>query len=33
MGYTMYIPTKVLFGVGKLNELHTQKMPGQKALL
>jgi alcohol dehydrogenase len=29
----MYIPTKVLFGVGKLNELHNQVMPGHKALL
>ena len=26
-------PTHLLFGVGKLNELHSQQMPGRKALL
>lgn len=27
------IPTKTLFGVGQLNHLHEQMMPGKKALL
>lgn len=31
--FMTYIPTKVLFGVGKLNELHTQVLPGTKALV
>lgn len=29
----MYVPTKVLFGVGQLNNLHEQKMPGKKAMI
>lgn len=33
MSYTMYIPTKVIFGGGKINELHNQVMPGEKPLL
>lgn len=33
MNYQMYFPTRVLFGAGKLNELHTQRMPGKKAML
>lgn len=33
MSYTMHIPTKVIFGMGKLNELHNQAMPGEKPLL
>jgi len=33
MKFNMYIPTKILFGEGKLNELGSQKMPGKKALL
>lgn len=33
MSYMMYAPTRVLFGVGQLNHLHEQAMPGQKALL
>lgn len=33
MNYTMYIPTKILFGAGILNELHKQKMPGDRPLL
>lgn len=33
MGFQMYVPTRILFGAGKLNELHTQAMPGKKALL
>lgn len=33
MSYTMYIPTRIVFGSGALQELFTQKMPGEKALL
>lgn len=29
----MYVPTRILFGAGELNHLHTQKMPGKKALI
>ncbi|MGN0811961.1 MAG: iron-containing alcohol dehydrogenase [Candidatus Coproplasma sp.] len=31
--FMSYTPTRVLFGVGKLNELSKQKMPGKKALI
>ena len=31
--FNFYLPTKVLFGPGKLNELHTEKLPGKKALI
>ena len=31
--FTAYIPTRLLFGAGKLKELHLQKMPGKRALL
>jgi len=33
MSYNMYIPTRTLFGAGELNNLHTQKMPGKKAMI
>lgn len=33
MSYTCYLPTRVLFGCGKLNNLHEQKLPGKRALL
>ncbi len=33
MSYNCYLPTRVLFGCGKLKELHQQKLPGKKALL
>lgn len=33
MNYNCYIPTRVLFGAGSLNELHAQKMPGKKAMI
>ena len=33
MSYTMYVPTRILFGNGKLKELHTQAMPGENPLL
>lgn len=31
--FNFYMPTKVLFGPGKLNELHTENLPGKKALI
>ncbi|MGN0866732.1 MAG: iron-containing alcohol dehydrogenase [Oligosphaeraceae bacterium] len=33
MSYTFHVPTKVLFGPGKLQELHKETLPGKKALL
>ena len=33
MSFEMFVPTKTLFGAGKLNDLHTQNMPGKKAML
>lgn len=33
MNFTYYIPTKLLFGKGQLSNLHTQKLPGEKALI
>ncbi len=33
MSFTMYVPTKILFGEGTLNELHKQEMPGGKAII
>lgn len=33
MSYTFFVPTRTLFGAGKLNELHLQELPGKKALL
>ena len=33
MEILIYTPTKLIFGSGKLNELHKQDMPGKKALL
>ncbi|WP_235069875.1 iron-containing alcohol dehydrogenase [Turicibacter sp. TJ11] len=33
MGYQFFTPTRVLFGVGTLGQLHEQTMPGKKALL
>lgn len=31
--FNMYVPTRFVFGNGRLNELHTQKLPGKKAML
>lgn len=31
--FDFYMPTKVLFGPGKLNQLHLEKLPGKKALV
>jgi alcohol dehydrogenase len=33
MNFNYYIPTKVLFGPGTLNELAVEKLPGSKALI
>lgn len=33
MNFNYYIPTKILFGNGQLNDLHKEKMPGKKALI
>ena len=33
MNFVFDNPTKLLFGVGKLGELHNEKLPGKKALL
>lgn len=33
MSFNMYAPTRVLFGAGRLNDLHEQVLPGKKALL
>ncbi|MDE6750211.1 MAG: iron-containing alcohol dehydrogenase [Lachnospiraceae bacterium] len=33
LAYEQYLPTKVLFGAGQLNNLHKQAMPGKKALV
>lgn len=33
MSFQFYMPTRILFGKGKLNELHAQDLPGKKALI
>ena len=33
MSFNFYVPTRVLFGAGQLNELNKQTMPGKKAML
>ena len=33
MDYQFYVPTRTLFGIGKLNELHMQNMPGKTAMV
>lgn len=33
MNFNYYIPTRVLFGKGQLANLHSQKLPGHKALI
>lgn len=30
MSFHYYVPTRALFGVGMLNNLHEQAMPGKK---
>lgn len=31
--FDFYMPTKVLFGPGRLNDLHAEHLPGKKALI
>ncbi len=31
--FTFYMPAKVLFGAGQLQNLHLEQMPGRKALI
>lgn len=31
--FQFFMPTKVLFGAGQLNNLHNEKLPGKKALI
>ncbi|HVJ50224.1 iron-containing alcohol dehydrogenase [Desulfitobacterium sp.] len=33
MGFNMYVPTRALFGAGRLNDLNGVKMPGKKAMV
>lgn len=33
MSFNMYVPTRFIFGNGRLGELHAQKLPGKKALI
>ncbi|HHW02152.1 MAG TPA: iron-containing alcohol dehydrogenase [Thermoanaerobacterales bacterium] len=33
MRFNMYVPTRFVFGCGRLNELHKQKLPGKKAMV
>ncbi|MBW9173035.1 iron-containing alcohol dehydrogenase [Clostridium estertheticum] len=33
MNFNMYVPTRFIFGCGRLNELHDQKLPGKKAMV
>lgn len=33
MNFNYYIPTRILFGPGRLNDLGTMKLPGKKAML
>ena len=33
MDFNVYLPIRVLFGAGRLNGLHTQSLPGHKAMV
>lgn len=33
MSFNMYVPTRFIFGSGRLSELHEQKLPGKKAMI
>lgn len=33
IGFEMFVPTHILFGAGKLNELSTQPLPGKRAMI
>lgn len=32
MSYDQFIPTRIMFGAGQLNNLHKQAMPGKKSV-
>ena len=31
--FSLYIPTKLIFGCGEINKLSSEKLPGKKALV
>lgn len=33
MNFNMYVPTRFIFGCGRLSELHEQKLPGKKVMV
>ena len=33
MKFNFYMPSRIIFGIGSLNKLHKQKLPGKKALI
>ncbi|QMW05249.1 iron-containing alcohol dehydrogenase [Spirosoma foliorum] len=33
LNFSLFVPTRIVFGVGEFNNLHSQPMPGKKALL
>lgn len=33
MSFNMYVPTRFIFGCGRLSQLHVQKLPGKKAMV
>lgn len=33
MSFNMYVPTRFIFGCGRLSELHEQELPGKKAMV
>lgn len=33
MSFQMYVPTRIMFGAGQLSALHTQALPGKKAMI
>lgn len=33
MNFSLFLPTRILYGKGQLNHLHEQKLPGKKALI
>ncbi|NNU77662.1 iron-containing alcohol dehydrogenase [Clostridium estertheticum] len=33
MNFNMYVPTRFIFGCGRLNELHDQELPGKRAMV
>lgn len=33
MSFNMYVPTRILFGLGAVKKLHEQEFPGKKAVI